>query len=115
MQGRFKISKQVVLDEMKKMPPGDYEQTKRLFKLTEMAVGPTFTDGETGDILSPRQYSVSRSALLKCGCIKDRVESWWEIYDFVEAAKAEEMSYLELQVLCMLLDIWVCSFEIENV
>lgn len=113
MKGRFEVTKEDVLNKMKSIQAGDYEKTMKFSETTQAIVGPSFTDGETGDILTARQYAVARAGFLKCS-FRDKVDAWWEIFDFVEASKNEILSYTELQVLCLLLETWVCSFNERN-
>ena len=110
---RIKVPRAEVLKEMGKIDPKDAVAVKKFSLSNDSVAAPEFDYyGEKVNPLTPRQYVVALVSFDK-SAKKNFEESWWEMVDFVEAGKEENMSHVEMQLLCMMLEMWLNMNEIE--
>ena len=113
MSDRMTITRKEILEKINSINPDDYKAVKNFFELNEMLTGATFPYEGLVKPLLPRQYAVSRNAFSKCESHKLN-DAWHEIHDFIEASEEETASFLEMQMLCTMLDIWLVAYRNKN-
>ena len=106
MNDRLEISKESVLKKMKEIDIANHNDVSAWYALIEMVAMPTLPPEEKVASMTSRQYLVSRNSFTYAnrGEMKN---AWWEICDFVEASNNDNLSFLELQMLCMMLRFWL--------
>ena len=111
MSDRFIVAKAEVLNKMRPIDISNVDDVRKFYKITEMVSMPERKSAEKDDSLTPRQYAVAKNAFSRAQ-EHNASDSWWEIYSFVEASEHEILSFIELQMLCMMLSLWLYSVGI---
>ena len=107
---RLIINRKNMLKKMNTIAPTDIEKIKEFARITESVACPTYPYSGEMHPISYRQYAVANTAFV-CASIQKTENCWWEIYDFIRDGKEENVEFLELQFICLMLRALIAAAE----
>ena len=110
---RFSIKRSDMLAKMASINPKNIEEIKDFRATTESIACPTYPYNGKMEPITYRQYAVAQSSFV-CSVMENIEQAWWEICDFVEAGNGEDVPFLELQMICLMLNTLILAAEKEK-
>ena len=107
---RLTIMRKNMLSKMASINPKNIKEIKDFRATTESIACPTYPYTGNMDPITYRQCAVAQNSFV-CSVLQKTEQAWWEICDFVEAGEGEEVPFLELQMICLMLNTLILSAE----